>query len=283
MINVLVTGSKGQLGQAIQHLSVKYKIFNFHFTDIEELDITSENDIDYFLKTNNIDVVINCAAYTAVDKAESDRDRARQINVEAVENLAKKAKQNNASIIHISTDYVFDGSSKKPYHENDKPAPNSFYGLTKLQSEQKIKAFCDRAIIIRTSWLYSEFGHNFVKTILKYGNERKSLNVVDDQFGSPTYALDLADVILKFIQKQPEAVQIFNYSNEGDCTWFEFAQAIMELSKTNCIINPIPTTEFPTAAARPKYSLLDKTKIKEELKIEIPHWKDSLMICLKQL
>ena len=283
MMNVLVTGSNGQLGQAIKKLSTEHDHFNFYFTDINDLDITSEDEVGHFIKSNNIQTIINCAAYTAVDKAETEQDKASLINVKAIEYLAKQAKQNQALLLHISTDYVFDGNSKIPYKEDDQPAPNSFYGLTKLQSEQKIEAFSEKAIIIRTSWLYSEFGHNFVKTMIKYGNERGDLKVVNDQFGSPTYAIDLADAILKLIQHDLEGVNIYNYSNEGSCTWYEFAKAIMELHKIDCNIQPITTKEFPTAAARPQYSLLDKRKIKEQLGIEIPHWKESLKNCLKQL
>jgi dTDP-4-dehydrorhamnose reductase len=283
MMNVLVTGGNGQLGQAIRNSVAKYDDLNTYFTDIEDLDITSEDEIGKFLKENNIHTIINCAAYTAVDKAETDQDKASLINVKAIEYLAKQARQNQALLVHISTDYVFDGKSIIPYKETDIPNPNSFYGLTKLQSEQKIEQFSNQAIIIRTSWLYSEFGHNFVKTMIKYGIERESLKVVNDQFGSPTYAIDLAEVILKLIQKNIKGVNIFNYSNEGSCTWYEFAKAIMEIKQIDCEVHAITTEEFPTAAARPKYSLLDKSKIKESLNIEIPHWKKSLQNCLKQL
>ena len=283
MKNILVTGSNGQLGQAIRSISVNLKSYNFFFTDVEDFDITSDPKVKSFIEKNKIDIIINCAAYTAVDQAETDREKAYLINVKAVESLAQQAKKNNASLIHISTDYVFDGKSKLPYKETDKPNPISYYGITKQQAELKIEQFANRAIIIRTSWLYSEFGHNFVKTMLKLGNENKNLNIINDQFGSPTYAGDLARVILKLAEKKIESVNIYNYSNEGSCTWYEFAKAIFEIKKIHCTLNPITTKEYPTAAVRPKYSLLDKSKIKSELKIEIPAWKNSLKTCLKNI
>lgn len=283
MKNVLITGSNGQLGKAINLSAQNLNKFNFIFTDIEDLDITSDVNLEKFFKENQIHFIINCAAYTAVDKAESDKEKAYLINVTAVEYLAKHAKANNATLIHISTDYVFDGKSKLPYKETDKPNPNSIYGRTKYEAELKIQQFSKNAIIIRTSWLYSESGTNFVKTMIKLGTERESLNVIDDQFGSPTYAKDLADVILKLIQKKTEGLEIYNYSNEGSCTWFEFAKIIFEFKKIDCNLNPITTEEYHTAAARPKYSLLNKYKIKSVLKIIIPDWKESLKICLKNI
>ncbi|PKP34146.1 MAG: dTDP-4-dehydrorhamnose reductase [Bacteroidetes bacterium HGW-Bacteroidetes-17] len=283
MRNILVTGSNGQLGNAIKKISSKLINYNFLFTDIEELDITSYEQIGKFIHKNKINIVINCAAYTAVDQAETDREKAFLINVTAVEYLSIQAKANNATLIHISTDYVFDGSSQIPYKETDLPDPKSYYGLTKYEAEQKIAQFAENAIIIRTSWLHSEYGHNFVKTMIRLGYERESLNIINDQFGSPTYAADLADTIIKLTQATIKGIIFYNYSNEGSCTWYEFAKAIMELKKINCVVNPITTEEYPTAAVRPKYSLLDKSKIKKELDIEIPFWKESLKTCLKNI
>ncbi|MBU1011996.1 MAG: dTDP-4-dehydrorhamnose reductase [Bacteroidetes bacterium] len=283
MQNILVTGSKGQLGNAIKKISSKLINSNFFFTDIEELDITSYDQIGKFIQKNKINIVINCAAYTAVDQAETDREKAFLINVTAVEYLSIQAKANNATLIHISTDYVFDGTSHIPYKETDIPDPKSYYGLTKYEAEQKIEQFAENAIIIRTSWLYSEYGNNFVKTMIRLGNEKESLNVINDQFGSPTYAADLADTIINLTQVRIKGITFYNYSNEGSCTWYEFAKAIMELKKINCVVNPITTEEYPTAAVRPKYSLLDKSKIKKELNIEIPFWKESLKTCLKKI
>lgn len=282
--NILVTGCNGQLGREIQKLEIFYPNVCFHFTDINELDITSDIQLDQFFSQRDINYIINCAAYTAVDKAETERDLATLINVTAVELIAKIANKYGASIIQISTDYIFDGERSSPYFEWDIPNPNSFYGHTKYLSEEKIKLFATNAIIIRTSWLYSEYGHNFVKTMLHLGTERESLKVVDDQFGSPTYAADLAEMILRLISHHDiSGIEIYNYSNEGHCSWFEFAQAIMEIKNIECKIIPIKTKDYPTKAKRPAYSLLDKSKITQKLKIAIPHWKDSLKKCLKFL
>lgn len=283
MKNILVTGSNGQLGKALRLASQNLNDFNFFFTDVEELDITSDREINKFISDNQINYIINCAAYTAVDKAETDQDNAYLLNATAVGYLAKHAKNHNAILIHISTDYVFDGNSQVAYKETDLPNPNSFYGRTKHHAELKIDQFTNNAVIIRTSWLYSEYGYNFVKTMIKLGNERKALNVVNDQFGSPTYANDLANVIIKLLYKKIEGVEIYNYSNEGSCTWYDFAKTIFNIKNIQCKLSPITTKEYPTPAARPQYSLLDKTKIKATLKIKIPDWKDSLKICLRNI
>ncbi len=282
--NILVTGCNGQLGREIQKLEPFLPGIFFHFTDIKELDITSETQLDQFFNQHDINYIINCAAYTAVDKAETEKDLATLINVTAVELIAKTASKYGASIIQISTDYVFDGKSQKSYLESDLPNPKSFYGHTKLLSEDKVKQFATNAIIIRTSWLYSEYGHNFVKTMLRLGTERESLQVIDDQIGSPTYAADLAQTILQLILNHDNSgIEIYNYSNKGYCSWFEFAQTIMELKNIDCKIMPIKTKDYPTAANRPAYSLLDKSKITKKLEIAIPYWKDSLEKCLKNL
>lgn len=285
MVNILVTGSNGQLGNEIKAISQNYPDYNFIFTDINELDITEYQDINNFFSKNKIDFVINCAAYTAVDKAEEDTDNARYINVNAVKYLSQISRKNNCFLIHISTDYVFDGKNYKPYSENDPICPNSAYGKTKAEGEAEVKTHTDKAIIIRTSWLYSSFGHNFVKTIIKYGKERGKLNVVFDQVGSPTYAADLAESILYIIPylKAKNNIDIYHYSNEGVCSWYDFAKEIIELTNISCDINPIETKDYPLPAPRPHFSVLDKSKIKKEFQIKIPHWKDSLKKCINKI
>ncbi|MEI6822054.1 MAG: dTDP-4-dehydrorhamnose reductase [Bacteroidota bacterium] len=283
MPNILVTGSNGQLGNDLRIISNQYPDYKFIFTDVEELNITDYQLLDKFFSENKIDFVINCAAYTAVDKAEQDEVMARFINVNAVKYLSQMCKKHNVFLIHISTDYVFDGHSYKPYIESDSINPVSMYGKTKADGEQEVIHQAGNAIIIRTSWLYSSFGNNFVKTILKYGKERGKLNVVFDQIGTPTYAADLAKAILDIIPKlnKTRAHAIYHYSNEGVTSWYDFAKEIIELSDINCIINAIETKDYPLPATRPQYSILNKTKIKQEFNITIPYWKDSLKRCLK--
>jgi dTDP-4-dehydrorhamnose reductase len=285
MYNILVTGSKGQLGKEIQKLVASYPFCKFIFTDVEELDITDVEQLDKFFNNNKIDFIINCAAYTAVDKAETDRKLADLINVTAVKYLAEISKKFKTTLIHISTDYIFDGRNYKPYVETDKPDPISYYGQTKLNGEIQIEKYAGNAIIIRTSWLYSGFGNNFVKTMIKYGNERDSLKVVADQVGTPTYAGDLAKVILEVIPKLKNinGIEIYNFSNEGAISWYDFAEAIMKLKNINCKIIPIESKDYPTPAPRPFYSILNKAKIKNEFGIEIPYWLDSLEKCLAEL
>ncbi len=282
MATILVTGSNGQLGNEIRCLSLKYPVYNFIYTDIEELNITDYQQIDQFFKINNIQYIINCAAYTAVDKAEQDTDLARYINANAVKYLSQIAKKNHACMIHISTDYVFDGKHHKPYTESDSICPTSAYGKTKAEGENEVRIHAEKAIIIRTSWLYSSFGHNFIKTILKYGKERGKLNVVFDQIGTPTYAADLAKVILDILPELAlkTSIETYHFSNEGVCSWYDFAKEIVALSGFECIIHPIRTEDYPLPAPRPYYSVLDKAKIKKEFNIEIPYWKDSLKKCL---
>lgn len=284
MHNILVTGSKGQLGSEIQELAKNYS-YNFFFTDRDSLSITNEKDIQTFVRTNNITTIINCAAYTAVDKAEEDNKQADLVNHKAVDNLASIAKVNNIKFIHVSTDYVFDGKNYKPYNEDDTTNPNGVYGQTKLDGEvamQKINP--KNSIIIRTSWVYSSFGNNFVKTMLRLGKERDSLGVIFDQVGTPTYARDLAKAILDMLPNiNNKEVEIYNYSNEGVLSWYDFSKEIMIQSNTDCAVNPIETKEYPTPATRPHYSLLNKSKIKKEFNITIPYWKDSLKECLEIL
>ena len=284
-MKILITGSKGQLGSELRELSTYYKNLSFTFTDLEELDITNYNALNIFFEKNKFDTIINCAAYTAVDKAETDKENASHLNRNAVKYLAEFASNQNSLLVHISTDYVFDGRNCKPYLETDLTNPKSFYGKSKLDGEVEIIFQSKRAIIIRTSWLYSSYGNNFVKTILKYGKERGKLNVVFDQIGTPTYAADLAFAILEIIPQLNSKLTIdtYHFSNEGVSSWYDFAKEIVELSNMDCIINPIETKDYPLPAPRPHYSVLDKTKIKKEFHIDIPYWKDSLKKCLKLL
>ncbi|MDD2357279.1 MAG: dTDP-4-dehydrorhamnose reductase [Thiovulaceae bacterium] len=284
MINILVTGSNGQLGSEIRALSPDYN-YNFFFTDRESLDISNTDIVNEFIETNSINTIINCAAYTAVDKAESDIENADMINHLAVKNLAEIAKENDIKLIHISTDYVFDGKNFKPYTEDDVTNPNGVYGSTKLEGEKALLQVRPKnSIIIRTSWVYSSFGANFVKTMLRLGKEKEKLGVIFDQVGTPTYARDLAKAILDILPNiKNEKTEIYNYSNEGILSWYDFAKEIMRMAKLDCQINPIETYEYPTPAQRPHYSLLNKAKIKKEFGMTIPFWKDSLDECLKTM
>jgi dTDP-4-dehydrorhamnose reductase len=283
MLNILITGSNGQLGSEFRKASTLYPSNNFIFTDIAELDITSALQVDQFFKENNIDLVINCAAYTAVDRAEEEPDLARLINYGAVANLVRVCKKYDIYLVHISTDFVFDGKSQRPYHEDDRPNPLSSYGKSKLAGEEAMMSCLERGMIIRTSWLYSAFGSNFVKTILKNGAEKGKLNVVDDQVGCPTYARDLAETILQILPKALSSVrfEIYHYANEGQCSWYEFAKAAIELANISCEITPITSDNYPQKASRPAYSVMDKTKIKERFGISIPEWRESLKECVK--
>ncbi len=281
---ILVTGSNGQLGSEIKELSSNYS-YNFIFADKEELDITDEKKLQDFFSNNNIDIIINCAAYTAVDKAESDQELSNMINHKAVKYLANIAKTNNIQFIHISTDYVFNGKNFQPYIESDTTNPNGVYGETKLLGEKAMLEINPNAsIIIRTSWVYSFYGANFVKTMLRLGKEKDELGVIFDQVGTPTYAKDLASTILEILPKvENNQVEIYHYSNEGVLSWYDFSKEIMRMAKLDCVINPIETKEYPTPAKRPHYSLLNKAKIKKEFNITIPYWKDSLDDCLTRL
>ncbi len=307
MFNILVTGSNGQLGSEIRSLvdeipnQVGNDEGNYFFTDRDTLDISNQEAIKNFVETNNINTIINCAAYTAVDKAESDEVNADKINHLAVQYLAKISKDKDIKLIHISTDYVFDGTNYKPYVEDDTTNPNGVYGKTKLDGEKSMQEINPtNSIIIRTSWVYSSFGANFVKTMLRLGKEKEKLGVIFDQVGTPTYARDLARAILEIVPKLDSrvkhendaidshsrldlesGVQVYNYSNEGVLSWYDFAKEIMRMAKLSCAINPIETKEYPTPAMRPHYSLLNKSKIKKDFDIIIPYWKDSLGECLK--
>ena len=283
-INVLVTGSNGQVGSEIKELSSNYN-YNFFFTTRDDIDITSKDSIKEFCQTNSINVIINCAAYTAVDKAESDMENADLVNRKAVKKLSIVAKELNIKLIHISTDYVFDGKNFKPYVEEFQTNPQSVYGKTKLDGENEMRDINPlNSIIIRTSWVYSYYGNNFVKTMLRLGKEKEELGVIFDQVGTPTYAKDLALTILNIIpQIENSKVEIYNYSNEGVLSWYDFAKEIMKMAKLNCKVNPIETYQYPTPAKRPHFSLLNKSKIKSKFNLEIPYWKDGLDDCLKRL
>jgi len=284
MANILITGANGQLGSEFQKrtFSLLDEIF---YTDIEELDITDLRAVISFVERNDIDTIINCAAYTAVDRAEEDAERAAKINRDAVKNLATAATRLGCLLVHISTDYVFDGQQDHPYTEKDTPNPQTVYGRTKWEGEQAIRESGCMHIIIRTAWLYSEFGNNFVETMLRVGSEREDLNVVHDQLGSPTYAGDLADAIIKILERDdlPEHEGTYHYSNEGICSWYEFAKEIMKLGEKDCEVHPITTAEYPTKAQRPAYSVLDKTKMKETFGVEVPEWRTSLRGVVEKL
>lgn len=287
-MKILVTGAYGQLGNELNCLTSEYPEWQFVFTDIDTLDITNEESVKVFFEKKEPDFVINCAAYTAVDKAENDVDTAEKVNAEASRILGKCSKNAGAKLIHVSTDYVFDGSSSKPYVETDSVNPQSIYGKTKLLGEQLCINENPETVIIRTSWLYSAFGNNFVKTMLRLGAERGKLNVVFDQVGTPTYAADLANAILAIIElceNEPKRFipGVYHYSNEGVASWFDFAKAIFEISEVKCIVSPVRSVEFPTPAKRPEFSVLDKSKIKTTFGLEIPYWKDSLITCVEKL
>ncbi|MEA1982601.1 MAG: dTDP-4-dehydrorhamnose reductase [Campylobacterota bacterium] len=284
MYNILVTGSNGQLGSDLRELASEYN-YNFFFTDRTTLDISDQKAIKEFVETNTINTIINAAAYTAVDKAEEDEVNADKINHLAVKNLARITKEKSIQLIHISTDYVFDGENFKPYSEDDATDPQGVYGATKLAGERAMQEINPQnSIIIRTSWVYSSFGANFVKTMLHLGKERDSLGVIFDQVGTPTYARDLARAILGIVADiKSKNVEIYNYSNEGVLSWYDFAKEIMRMAKLECEINPIETKDYPTPAKRPHYSLLNKSKMKKEYNLTIPFWKDSLDECIRKM
>ena len=283
MKNVLITGANGQLGNEMRVLSEANKEYTYFFTDVAELDICNEQAVMDFVKANDINVIVNCAAYTAVDKAEENVDLCTKLNADAVGYLAKAAEANGAEFVQISTDYVFDGTAHIPYQETEPTCPNSVYGSTKLAGEQNALTLCSRSMVIRTAWLYSTFGNNFVKTMIRLGKERDTLGVIFDQVGTPTYARDLARVIFAAI-RQGVVPGVYHFSNEGVCSWYDFTKAIHRIAGiTDCKVNPLHTEEYPTPAKRPHYSVLDKTKIKNTYQIEIPYWEDSLKECIFQM
>lgn len=277
MNNILVTGGNGQLGSELKEITPNFPDFNFLFTDVKELDITDHKAVKNFIENNNINVIINCAAYTAVDKAEAVPELADAINHLAVANFAQIAKDKNIKLIHISTDYVFDGTNHKPYVETDTPNPQSVYGKTKLDGELAMRKINHaNSIIIRTSWVYSRFGNNFVKTMLRLAETKDEISVVSDQVGTPTNAADLALAILTILpQIENNSPEIYHYSNEGVCSWFDFVKAIFEIKGITIKVNPICSAQYPTPAKRPYYSVLSKNKIKNKYCLTIQHWLDS--------
>ncbi|HIA13107.1 MAG TPA: dTDP-4-dehydrorhamnose reductase [Rhodospirillales bacterium] len=284
---VLVTGKNGQLGLSIAKIAQDYPQYDMTFVGRDQLDLSQSQTIIEYFQSKTFNVIINCAAHTAVDKAESDPEIAIQVNYLAVKQMAKIAKDQNAILIHISTDYVFNGKNHKPYVETDPVDPINLYGQTKLKGEQSIYIIQPKGMVIRTSWLYSEFGDNFVKTMLRLGKERENLDVIYDQVGSPTFAGDLAkaifDMLSRHFQFGKESLQTFHFSNEGICSWYDFAKTIFELSNIHCRVNPIETKDYPTPAKRPHYSVLNKLKIRQGYMLEISYWKDSLATCLNEL
>jgi dTDP-4-dehydrorhamnose reductase len=269
---------------SIQKLAPSYPEHIFTYTDFKELDITDFKKVKEYLSARQFDVLINCAAYTAVDKAEEEKEKAKLLNVSAAKHLAQLTKEFNIYLIHISTDFIFDGTKNHPYTEDDKPKPQSVYGMTKANGENAVIKNAGNAAILRTSWLYSEFGNNFMKTIVRLATERDSLNIVDDQIGTPTYAGDLAECILDILPKikKIKGIKIFHYSNEGETSWYGFAKEIVEIKRISCDIKPIPSSEYPLPATRPAYSVLSKEKIKSEFGLKIPKWEESLQKCLKE-
>ncbi len=285
MSKILVTGANGQLGSELHLLHDTYPQHDFTFANRSTLDLSNLCILEDYFEDKTFDVIINCAAYTAVDKAESDKELANTINHRAVSLLAKIAKKKNITLIHISTDYIFDGKNYRPYIETDPTDPQGVYGRTKRDGENAILDVApNNTLIIRTSWVYSTFGANFIKTMLRLGKERDSFGVIFDQVGTPTYARDLAKAILDIVPNINNTTpEIYHYSNEGAASWYDFAQAIFELSDITCMVNPITTDQYPTPATRPHYSLLNKAKIKNDFGIVIPYWRDSLKQCLDLL
>lgn len=282
MKTILVTGGKGQLAQCLRDVTENLVRYSFIYVDYDVLDITNKENIKEFFINTKIDYCINCAAYTAVDKAEDEPEIAKKVNENGVKNLAEVCKKNNTVLIHISTDFVFDGKESLPYKEDDKTNPLSFYGQTKLNGEIAVSSVLDDCFIIRTSWLYSEYGNNYLKTMLKLAKVKNKLNIIYDQIGTPTYARDLATFIVKLIVDDSKMFGTYHYSNEGVAGWYDFTKAIFSIKNIKLKVNPIKTEEYQQNATRPRYSVLDKSKIKKTFKIEIPYWVDSLKLVLKK-
>ena len=282
-MNILITGCNGQLGNEMQLLEKNYPQHVWFNTDVQELDISNQLAVEQFVAENKIDGIVNCAAYTAVDKAEEDKELCTTLNTVAPAYLAAAVEKRGGWMIQISTDYVFDGTKHTPYVETDTPSPDSVYGSTKLAGELGVTKFCKKSMIIRTAWLYSSFGNNFVKTMIHLGKEKPELGVIFDQIGTPTYARDLAAVIMTAINKGI-VPGVYHYSNEGVISWYDFTKAIHRIAGiTTCHVRPLHTVEYPTPAARPHYSVLDKTKIKQTYSMEIPYWEESLKECIEKL
>lgn len=282
-MNILITGCNGQLGNELQLLQQANNQHHWLNTDVAELDITNQIAVEQYVAENKVDGIINCAAYTAVDKAENDKQRCTAINTEAPAYLAHAIEKRGGWIIQVSTDYVFDGTAHTPYEETDTPCPDSVYGSTKLAGELAVQKFCKKSMIIRTAWLYSTFGNNFVKTMIRLGKEKEEIGVIYDQIGSPTYARDLALIILTAVEKGIKP-GVYHFSNEGVTSWYDFTKAIHRIAGIKgCHVKPLRTSEYPTPAKRPSYSVLDKTKLKKTYDIEIPYWEDSLAECINSL
>lgn len=286
MKTVLITGANGQLGNSIRLLSGKHPRFNFLFTDVDQLDICDKEAVRLYVQNNAIDYIVNCAAYTAVDKAEDNIELCTRINRDAVRYLGEAAEIEGARTIHVSTDYVFDGTNYCPYVETDPTCPVSIYGKTKLEGETALLEACPDAVIIRTAWLYSEFGSNFVKAVLRLSENPNELRFIFDQVGTPTYAGDLAAAILQIIEQGEDGAYhpgIYHFSDEGVCSWYDFTVKIVQLAGRSNKVVPIETKDYPTRASRPHYSVLNKSKIKKTYGLIIPHWEESLQVCLRQL
>ena len=282
-MNILITGCEGQLGNEIRLLQPLHEKHVFFNTDVAELDITDQQAVERYVDEHEIDGVVNCAAYTAVDRAESDKERATAINTLAPTFLAAAIERCGGWLIHVSTDYVFDGTKPLPYVETDTPCPEGVYGSTKLAGEFGATKFCKRTVIVRTAWLYSPFGNNFVRTMMRLGREREQLNVVFDQIGTPTYAADLAGAIMSIVE-HGVVPGVYHYTNEGVCSWYDFTKSIHRIAGiTGCTVLPIHTSEYPTPATRPAMSVLDKTKIKTTFALTIPHWEESLVKCIERI
>ena len=280
MQTILVTGCNGQLGSEMQVAANRFPSFQYIYTDVAELDICDKNTLDAFVKENAVNIIVNCAAYTAVDKAEDDIELCYKINRDAVKNIGEVASENNLKVVHVSTDYVFDGTNYLPYTEDLPVCPATVYGKSKLEGEQALMESCGQAVILRTAWLYSSFGNNFVKTMIKLGTERESLNVIFDQVGTPTYAADLADAILCLLSNETFVPGIYHYSDEGVCSWYDFTKTIHRIANVICNVQPIETKDYPARTPRPHYSVLNKSKIKSTYNISIPHWEESLEKCI---
>ena len=282
-MKILITGANGQLGTELHEILEREFLGLTLYTDVQELDLTNAKAVDSYVANNEITHIVNCAAYTAVDRAEEEKMLCAAVNTDAVKNLAMAADANGAKIIHISTDYVFDGTNHRPYRESDKVNPISQYGTTKRKGETLLLALAPQAIIIRTAWLYSAHGNNFVKTMLRLADSQPEIKVVCDQIGTPTFARDLARAVVKVLQSHQWVPGIYHFTDEGAASWYDFAKAIFRIAGKNVKVTPIPTEDYPTPASRPSYSILDRTRIKATYGIEIPHWEEALADCLRQL
>ena len=281
MTTILITGSNGQLGNEMQQAAVRFPDFDYIYTDVAELDICDKSALNAFVKANNVNIIVNCAAYTAVDKAEDDVELCYKINRDAVRNIAEVATENKVKVVHVSTDYVFDGTNYLPYTEDMPVCPATVYGKSKLEGEHALLENCKESVILRTAWLYSSFGNNFVKTMIKLGTERDSLGVIFDQVGTPTYAADLACAILQLLSNETFVPGIYHFSDEGVCSWYDFTKTIHRMANISCDVKPIETKDYPARTPRPHFSVLNKGKIKSTYGISIPHWEVSLEKCIQ--